>query len=77
MPVVPTVARSGKGIPELRAAVATVAAAHTPVSPLVIDYGPIIERHLGVLVEAAVDCPELAGLGPARWIMLQLSLIHI
>jgi len=72
MPVVPTVARSGKGIPELRAAVATVAAAHTPVSPLVIDYGPIIERHLGVLVEAAVDCPELAGLGPARWIMLQL-----
>jgi len=72
MPVVPTVARSGKGIPELRAAVAAVAAAGAPVSPLVIDYGPVIERHLGALVEAAVECPELDGLGPARWTMLQL-----
>jgi ferrous iron transport protein B len=72
MPVVPTVARSGKGIPELREAVAAVAAAGAPVAPLVIDYGAVVERHLGALVEAAVDCPELGDLGPARWTMLQL-----
>jgi ferrous iron transport protein B len=72
MPVVPTVARRGEGIAELRAAVADAAALDLPASPLILDYGPVIERHLGALVEAAIDYPEIGRLGPARWTMLQL-----
>ncbi|MBN2114749.1 MAG: ferrous iron transport protein B [Acidimicrobiia bacterium] len=70
--VVPTVARRGEGMRELRAAVAEAARAAVPPVPLVIDYGPVVERHLGTLVEAAVDCPEVLRLGPPRWSMLQL-----
>jgi len=72
MPVVPTVARRGEGIAEVRVAVATATALDLPASPLILDYGPVIERHLGALVEAAVGYPEIDRLGPVRWIMLQL-----
>ncbi|MBM3694347.1 MAG: ferrous iron transport protein B [Actinobacteria bacterium] len=70
--VVPTVARRGEGMVDLRAAVAEVARTAGPPTPMVIDYGPVVERHLGALVEAAVDIPEVLRLGPPRWVMLQL-----
>lgn len=70
--VVPTVARRGEGVEELRAAVAEAARAEAQPAPLVVDYGPVVERHLGALVEAGLDCPEALRLGPSRWVMLQL-----
>lgn len=69
---VPTVARRGEGMKELRAAVAAAARTETQPAPVVVDYGPVVERHLGALVEAGLDCPEVVRLGPPRWVMLQL-----
>jgi ferrous iron transport protein B len=69
--VVRTVARRGDGTAELRSA-AAAAAAQAPAAPLVLDYGPVVERHLGGIVEAAIDVAGVGRLGPLRWTMLQL-----
>ncbi len=69
--VVRTVARRGDGVDELQDAIAAAAGAPAP-SPLVLDYGPVVERHLGGLVETVVTHPAILRFGPSRWIMLQL-----
>jgi ferrous iron transport protein B len=69
--VVRTVARRGDGIDELQRVIAAAASSPTP-APLVLDYGPVVERHLGGLVETAVSHPAVLQVGPCRWIMLQL-----
>ncbi len=69
--VVRTVARRGDGVEELRAAAAALAA-QSPPAPLVLDYGPVMERHLGGLVEIAIDVAGVGRLTPIRWTMLQL-----
>lgn len=68
--VVRTVARKGQGTDELKAAVAR-AAGRTP-TQLVIDYGGVVERHVGSLVESIAVRPGLAALGSPRWTALQL-----
>lgn len=68
--VVRTVARRGIGTDELKAAIVR-AADHVP-RQLNIDYGPIVERHIGSLVENIVGRPEIAVLGSPRWTALQL-----
>jgi ferrous iron transport protein B len=69
--VVRTVARRGDGIDELQDVIAAAATAPEP-APLVLDYGPVVERHLGGLTETAVAHPAVLQLGPSRWTMLQL-----
>jgi len=69
--VVRTVARRGEGIEDLCRAAAR-AVAGTPESPLLIDYGPVLERYVSGLVAAVVDAPGVAELAPARWIAVQL-----
>ncbi|MDJ0663096.1 MAG: ferrous iron transport protein B [Acidimicrobiia bacterium] len=68
--VVRTVARSGRGIDELKAAV--VRSLETEPQQLIIDYGAVVERHLGGLVERIIDQPEVASLQSPRWSALQL-----
>jgi len=70
--VIRTVARRGDGVEELQAAIADAVGGGLPAAPLVLDYGPVVERHLGGLVETTVAHPEIHRLGPPRWIMLQL-----
>lgn len=67
--VVRTVARKGRGVDALKAAI--VRAAGTP-QQLIIDYGPVVERHIGSLVESIISSPQVAVLGPSRWTALQL-----
>ncbi len=68
--VVRTVARRGQGVNELKAAIAR--SIETTPQPLVIDYGPVAERHIGGLVENIVANPEIASCGSPRWAALQL-----
>jgi ferrous iron transport protein B len=68
--VVRTVARKGIGIAELKRAVAR--SLNRPAQPLVVDYGPVVERHIGGLVENIIDTPAVAAMGSPRWTALQL-----
>ncbi|NQV08154.1 50S ribosome-binding GTPase, partial [bacterium] len=70
--VVRTVARRGDGIDELMAAAADAALDSRQPAPLVLDYGPVIERHLGGMVSTVLGIPEVRDLGAARWMVLQL-----
>jgi len=69
--VVATVARRGRGVPELREA-AHRAVRERPVSPLVVDYGPLLERHVSALTAVVGDAPAVAAVAPARWMAVQL-----
>ena len=68
--VIRTVARRGLGTSHLEAAVAR--AVGKPAQQLMIDYGPVVERHLGSLVENVIAKPEVAALASPRWTALQL-----
>ncbi len=71
-PVVPTVGTTGRGIPELKAAVATAAAHGGRVFPLHINYGHEIEPHVEIL---AAELAALGTLPPGlgrRWLALKL-----
>ncbi len=68
--VVRTVARKGLGIEELKAAIAR--SIERPSQQLIVDYGPVVERHIGGLVENIISNPEVAKFGPPRWSALQL-----
>ncbi|WP_461210695.1 ferrous iron transport protein B [Desulfocurvus sp. DL9XJH121] len=68
VPVVPTVAKHGRGGKELKQAVKTLAA-QKPGAPLRLDYGPL-EPHLADLECRLADCPRLGA--PARWLAVKL-----
>ncbi|MDJ0499139.1 MAG: ferrous iron transport protein B [Acidimicrobiia bacterium] len=68
--VVRTVARRGTGIDELKQAV--LRALERPPRQLIVDYGPVVERHLGGLVERIIDHPAVAAAQSPRWSALQL-----
>ena len=71
VPVVPTVARSGEGIPELREAVYRVANGETVTQPYrITDYPPELETAVHELVPLIEETyPELPN---ARWVALRL-----
>jgi ferrous iron transport protein B len=71
VPVVPTVARSGTGIPELREAIQQVASGATRPEPYrITDYPPEVEDAVGKLVPTIEETfPELPN---ARWVALRL-----
>jgi len=66
--VIPTMARRGTGMLEVRRAVAS-AAGSTVAVPVVIDYGRSLERAIAPLVKALASHD---GLAPPRWLALQL-----
>jgi ferrous iron transport protein B len=59
--VVRTVARKGIGTPEIKAAI--VRSLGKPVQPLTIDYGPVVERHIGGLIEDIVTNRDVSQSG--------------
>jgi ferrous iron transport protein B len=71
VPVVPTVARSGIGIPELRQAIHRVATGQVSSEPYRIsDYPPEVEGAVGQLIPVIQETfPELPN---ARWVALRL-----
>lgn len=70
VPVVPTAARSGWGLDELRQTIAGVAAGRIATKPRVVRYSDAIEKAIGILE------PRIKGLlgdgFPARWLALRL-----
>ena len=72
IPVVPTVARSGKGVDKLLAIAAETAARKKPWEPLKISYGPDVDQTLDRLVAGFNGRgPAWEPLGP-RWVGLKL-----
>jgi len=71
VPVVPTVARTGEGIPELREAIFRVANGETVTRPYrITDYPPELEEAVGGLVPIIEETyPELPN---SRWVALRL-----
>ena len=71
VPVVPTVARSGEGIPELREAIYRMAIGETATQPYrITDYPPELEAAVGELVPIIEETyPELPN---SRWVALRL-----
>lgn len=68
--VIRTVARKGIGTDEIKAAIAR--SLGKPMQPLTIDYGAVVERHIGGLIEDIIQNPHVARLGSPRWTALQL-----
>jgi ferrous iron transport protein B len=72
VPVIPTVGTTGRGMPELKAAIAAAAMAGRTAQPLDLRYGSEIEPHLDD-ISAAIS--SLRGFAPSfrpRWMALQL-----
>ena len=70
VPVVPTVARRGEGIPELLQAVTDVGAGHIVCKPHRIESPPGLKEALGELTDDVVSA--FPGLPNARWVALRL-----
>jgi len=69
--VIPTMARRGTGLHQVRRAIAAAVGGPAP-PPLAIDYGPILERQIDTLERAIAAHPGPASLAPPRWMALQL-----
>ena len=71
-PVVPIVARTGKGLEELLEAVVRVASDQNPPQPLVLRYGSDIDQALADMLPAIRDCAPLTEIYPERWLGLKV-----
>jgi ferrous iron transport protein B len=71
VPVVPTLARKGKGKDELMVAAAKIIERSRPQEPLVISYGEDIDSALVKMTADIEDNGFLKDLYPARWIALK------
>jgi ferrous iron transport protein B len=70
-PVVPTIARSGKGKDELMDSAAALVKAGKTSQPLAISYGSDVDRTLDELTPKIEGTGFLAGSYPARWVALK------
>jgi len=71
VPVVPTVARSGKGVSDLLAAAVKLAREKPPWRPLVISYGSDVDQGLNELTAVLEGSEHRQGLLDARWLALK------
>jgi ferrous iron transport protein B len=71
VPVVPTIARSGKGKGELMGSAAALIQAGKASQPLAISYGSDVDRMLDELTPKIEANGFLAGRYPARWVALK------
>jgi len=69
VPVVPTVATEGQGLPEMIEAVIAVADGRTQNDPVSVDYGVTIEGYIERLRE---DIARVCECGRSRWLALKL-----
>jgi ferrous iron transport protein B len=71
VPIIPTVARTGKGKKELMEAAAALRANHWDASPLIISYGEDIDRAMDQMAPMIMDATFLTQTCPARWVALK------
>ena len=69
VPVVPTIATEGEGLPELLAAIVEVATGQRQTHPAAVDYGLTVEGHVESL---EADLARLGMNGRRRWVALKL-----
>jgi ferrous iron transport protein B len=69
VPVVPTVATEGKGLPQLSVALVEVAEGHRRTRPALVDYGLTVEGHTRSL---EADLASLGIDGRRHWVALRL-----
>lgn len=72
VPVIPIIARSGKGVDLLLDAVLTAAAAKTPPQPAFLRYGSDIDQALADMTTDIEACTELTAVYPVRWLGVKL-----
>jgi len=72
VPVIPIIARSGKGVDQLLDAVLTAAAAKTPPQPAFLRYGSDIDQALADMTTDIEACTELTAVYPVRWLGVKL-----
>lgn len=72
VPVVPIIARSGKGIEELLDTVMKVAASETPPEPILLRYGSDIDEALNRMLPIIKEADLLTDTYPDRWIGVKL-----
>jgi len=73
VPVVPTVAVTGKGVNELLSKAVDVAEKKAKTSPVKVVYGKEIEERIGKLEKAVLKhAPQLCRVYPPRWIAIKL-----
>ncbi len=68
IPIIPVVARTGKGVDQLLNTVLEVAAAKTKPQPAFLRYGSDIDEALSEMMPVIRKCPELTAIYPERWI---------
>lgn len=72
VPIIPIVARSGRGVNLLLDAVLSVAAAQTRPQPAFLRYGSDVDEALSDMMPLIRECPELTAIYPERWIGVKL-----
>jgi len=72
VPVIPIVARSGRGMDQLLDAVLTVAAGKSRPQPAFLRYGSDIDEALSDMLPFIRQCTELTATYPERWIGVKL-----
>jgi len=72
VPVIPIIARSGKGVDQLLDAVLMAAAAKTPPQPAFLRYGSDIDQALADMTTDIEACTELTAVYPVRWLGVKL-----
>ena len=72
VPVIPIVARTGRGVDQLLDAVLAVAAAATQPQPAFLRYGSDVDEALTDMMPWIRECKALTALYPERWIGVKL-----
>jgi len=72
VPVIPIIARSGKGVDQLLDAVLAAAAAKSPPQPAFLRYGSDIDQALTDMTADIEACTELTAVYPVRWLGVKL-----
>ena len=71
-PVLPIVARSGKGVAELLDAVVAVAASKARPQPVFLQYGSDVDQALTDMGPDIAACADLTAIYPQRWLGVKL-----
>ncbi|MCL1981307.1 MAG: ferrous iron transport protein B [Proteobacteria bacterium] len=72
VPVVPIIARSGKGVDQLLDAVLTVATTNLQPQPVFLSYGADLNQALDDMMPDLAACVELTAVYPQRWLGVKL-----
>ena len=72
VPVIPIIARSGRGVNQMLDAVLAVAASPTPPQPAFLRYGSDIDEALADMMADIRQCKELTLIYPERWLGVKL-----